>query len=108
MADLKQELADVQAAIEKVEAQESAAIPPAAPGKVKLRHPHTGDIQEVEATPEKLVPLMGLGYVQVPGGRANNMPARVQQLILGLGKGKQTNISTAAATFLRFKKLDTV
>jgi hypothetical protein len=35
------------------------------------------------------------------------MPARVQQLILGLGKGKQTNISTAAAAFLRFKKLDT-
>ena len=35
------------------------------------------------------------------------MPARVQQLVLGLGKGKQTNISTAAASFLRFKKLDT-
>ena len=32
---------------------------------VRLRHPHTGDIQEVEATPETLVPLMGLGYVQV-------------------------------------------
>ena len=32
---------------------------------VRLRHPHTGDIQEVEATPEELVPLMGLGYVQV-------------------------------------------
>ncbi len=32
---------------------------------VRLRHPHTGDIQEVEATPEKLVPLMGLGYVQI-------------------------------------------
>ena len=35
------------------------------------------------------------------------MPARVQQLIMGLGKGKQTNISTAGSTFLRFKKLDT-
>ena len=32
---------------------------------VRLRHPPTGDVQEVEATPEKLVPLMGLGYVQV-------------------------------------------
>src|SRR3974377_323266 len=32
------------------------------------------------------------------------MPARVQQLIMGLGKGKQTNISTAGSTFLRFKK----
>src|SRR3974390_2109596 len=35
------------------------------------------------------------------------MPARVQQLIMGLGKGKQTNISSAGSTFLRFKKLDT-
>jgi hypothetical protein len=35
------------------------------------------------------------------------MPARVQQLVLGLGKGKQANISTAGATFLRLKKLDT-
>jgi hypothetical protein len=73
---------------------------------VRLRHPHTGDIQEVEATPEKLVPLMGLGYVR-SRRQANNMPARVQQLIMGLGKGKQTNISTAGSTFLRFKKLDT-
>ena len=35
------------------------------------------------------------------------MPARVQQLVLGLGKGKQANISTAGAAFLRLKKLDT-
>jgi hypothetical protein len=34
------------------------------------------------------------------------MAARVQQLILGLGKGKQTNISTAGTTFLRLKKLN--
>ena len=32
---------------------------------VRLRHPHTGDVREVEAIPEKLVPLMGLGYVQI-------------------------------------------
>jgi hypothetical protein len=32
---------------------------------VRLRHPHTGDIREVEATPEEIVPLMGLGYQQV-------------------------------------------
>ena len=32
---------------------------------VTLRHPHTGDIQVVEAIHEKLVPLMGIGYVQV-------------------------------------------
>jgi hypothetical protein len=67
MADLKQELADVQATIEKVEAQESAAIPPPAPGKVKLRHPHTGDIQEVDAVPAAMIPLMGLGYEQYKG-----------------------------------------
>src|SRR5579885_2878577 len=35
------------------------------------------------------------------------MPARIQQLILGLGKGRQSDISTAAATFIRLKKLDT-
>ena len=35
------------------------------------------------------------------------MAARVQQLIIGLGSGKQASISAAAATFLRFKKLDT-
>jgi hypothetical protein len=34
------------------------------------------------------------------------MAARVQQLVLGLGKGKQTNIATAGATFLRLKKLN--
>jgi hypothetical protein len=67
MADLRQELADVQAAIEKVEAQESAAIPSPAPGKVKLRHPHTGDIQEVDAVSAAMIPLMGLGYEQYKG-----------------------------------------
>jgi hypothetical protein len=35
------------------------------------------------------------------------MPARIQQLILGLGKGKQASISAAATTFMRLKKLDT-
>ncbi len=35
------------------------------------------------------------------------MAARIQQLILGLGKAKQANISTIAASFLRFKKIDT-
>ena len=35
------------------------------------------------------------------------MPARVQQLVLGLGNNKQTAIATAGSTFLRFKKLDT-
>jgi len=32
---------------------------------VRMRHPHTGDTREVEATPEEMVPLMGLGYQQV-------------------------------------------
>ena len=31
---------------------------------VMLRHPHTGDVQEVEATPEKLTSFMIQGYVQ--------------------------------------------
>lgn len=35
------------------------------------------------------------------------MAARVQNLILGLGKAKQADIATIAASFLRFKKLDT-
>ena len=34
------------------------------PPTVTLRHPHTGDIREVEATPAAMVPLMCLGYVQ--------------------------------------------
>lgn len=34
------------------------------------------------------------------------MAARVQGLILGLGKAKQADISTIAASFLRFKKLN--
>ena len=32
---------------------------------VTLRHPHTGDTQLVEAIPEKMIPLMGMGYQQV-------------------------------------------
>lgn len=31
---------------------------------VWLRHPLTGDVQEVRATPEQLVPWMGRGYQQ--------------------------------------------
>jgi hypothetical protein len=65
MTDLKQEMADVAAAIEKLEPQ---AAPPAAapaPGKVRLRHPNTGDIKTVDAVPEAMIPLMGLGYQQV-------------------------------------------
>jgi len=42
-----------------VEGAASKAVP-----KVFLRHPLTGDVQEVEGTPAALVPLMGLGYEQ--------------------------------------------
>jgi hypothetical protein len=35
------------------------------------------------------------------------MPSRVQQLILGLGVGKQADIATAGTTFHRFRKIDT-
>ena len=65
MPDLKQELADVAAAIEKLEAQPSAPAAPPAIGKVRLRHPLTGDTKDVDATPAAMVPLMGLGYQQV-------------------------------------------
>lgn len=32
--------------------------------KVQLRHPHTGDVVEVDATPADLTPWMVKGYVQ--------------------------------------------
>ena len=35
-----------------------------APETVRLRHPHTGDVQEVEATPESIARLLIQGYVQ--------------------------------------------
>ena len=64
MPDLKQELADVQAAIEKM---------PPAPGKVRMRHPLTGDTQDVDANPAALVPWMTKGYSQenTPAAPAN-------------------------------------
>ena len=37
----------------------------AAPGKVRLRHPHTGDAKEVDAVPEAMIPVMAIGYQQV-------------------------------------------
>jgi len=42
-----------------VEGAASKAVP-----KVFLRHPLTGDVQEVDGTPAELVPWMGQGYVQ--------------------------------------------
>jgi hypothetical protein len=65
MPDLKQEMADVAAAIEKLETRAAAPVAPPAPGKVRLRHPNTGDVQEVDAVPEAMIPLMGRGYQQV-------------------------------------------
>ncbi len=65
MPDLKQEMADVAAAIDKMEKQAAAPTASPAPGKVRLRHPNTGDLQEVDAVPEAMIPLMGRGYQQV-------------------------------------------
>jgi hypothetical protein len=65
MPDLTQEMADVAAAIEKMEHQAAAPVSPPAPGKVRLRHPNTGDVQDVDAVPESMIPLMGRGYQQV-------------------------------------------
>ena len=43
-----------------------------APETVWLRHPHTGDVQEVEARPEEMTPWMVQGYVQsTPAAPAN-------------------------------------
>ena len=69
MQDLKQEFVDVQAAIEKMEEQVETAAPaaPPAPGKVRLRHPNSGDIQEVDASPAAMIPWMGRGYQQYKG-----------------------------------------
>lgn len=33
---------------------------------VKLKNPDTGEVREVQATPETLTPLMVAGWVQVP------------------------------------------
>lgn len=65
MPDLKQEMADVAAAIDRMEKQAAAPAPSAAPGKVRLRHPNTGDVQDVDAVPDAMIPLMGRGYQQV-------------------------------------------
>jgi hypothetical protein len=65
MPDLKQELADVAAAIDKMEHPASVPVAPPALGKVRLRHPNTGDVQDVDAVPEAMIPLMGRGYQQV-------------------------------------------
>ena len=65
MPDLKQEMADVAAAIDKMEKQAAAPTAPPAPGKVRLRHPNTGDTKEVDAVPSVMIPLMGIGYQQV-------------------------------------------
>ena len=65
MPDLKQEMADVADAIDKMEKQAAAPAAPLAPGKVRLRHPNTGDVQDVDAVPEAMIPRMGRGYQQV-------------------------------------------
>jgi len=67
MADLKQELADIEAAVDKREAPPNTLVPPPALGKVRMRHPHSGDVKDVDATPAALVPLMVQGYEQVKG-----------------------------------------
>jgi len=32
---------------------------------VRLRHPNTGDVQDVDAVPDAMIPLTGRGYQQV-------------------------------------------
>jgi hypothetical protein len=64
MPDVMQEMADVQAAIGRLQEPDSAYAAPPAPDRVFLRHPHTADVHEVDGTPEALVPWMCRGYVQ--------------------------------------------
>ena len=53
--------------------EQQTAAPQQAPRQVsetvKLRHPHTGDVQVVDAVPAKLIPWMGLGYEQIKEGK---------------------------------------
>ena len=41
---------------------------------VRLRHPHTGDVREVEATPEKLVPCYSESRI-IPNSALGFWPA---------------------------------
>ena len=69
MPDLSQDGADVQAATCNLETT-SAPSAPAGTEKVTLRHPHTGDVQVVDATPEDMTPWMIRGYGQMPANPA--------------------------------------
>ena len=62
--DLRQEMADVENAIDELKHQPAPVQ--AGAEKVTLRHPHTGDVKVVDAVPEEMVPLMNRGYVQSP------------------------------------------
>ena len=53
--------------MEEQQQERAEPVSPHSDEKVKLRHPHTGDIREVDAVPAQMVPLMGLGYEQVKG-----------------------------------------
>ena len=59
MSDPKQEVAEALPATQNSVAQ--AVVP----GKIRLRHPHTGDTVDVNAVPEAVIPIMGRGYQQV-------------------------------------------
>jgi hypothetical protein len=45
--------------------QEHLSLDPIPAGKVRLKHPHTGDIQDVSPADPVLVKLMLKGYSQV-------------------------------------------
>jgi len=59
MSDPKQDVA------EALPATQNSAAQAVVPGKIRLRHPHTGEVKEVDATPTAMIPIMGLGYQQV-------------------------------------------
>ena len=67
MADIKQKLDDIEAVVEKAATSETKPVTPPAAGRVRMRQPNTGDVKDVDATVEALVPLMVQGYQQVKG-----------------------------------------
>ena len=69
MPNLSQDRADVQAAEHNLESTPAPSAP-AGTEKVTLRHPHTGDVQVVDASPVELTKWMIRGYAQVPANPA--------------------------------------
>ena len=69
MPDLSQARADLQAAAIDLESTPAPSAP-AGTEKVTLRHPHTGDVQQVDAKPDQITRWLIRGYAQMPASPA--------------------------------------